>query len=125
MNVNSTHFEYEASLGGWSRARALIASEDAVKGTGDNYPPRLDVPISEDGAAYGSPATRVVQRTFRCVLGCALLLRGKVARQETCQILFGLCFVAGCRKTVPWRRKMQHPASGDQGARKSHANFAA
>jgi len=124
MNVNSTHFEYEASLAGWSRARDVIAGEDAVKAAGENCFPRLDVPIDDDYGAYVLPATCVVQRTFRCVLASALLFRGKVALQETCQILFGFCFVAGCRKTVPWRRKMKHQVSGDQGARKSRANFA-
>ena len=85
MNVNSTHFEYEASLAGWSRARAVIAGEDAVKGTADNFLPRLDAQSNDDCAAYGLPATTVVPRTFRCVLASALLFRDKVARQETCQ----------------------------------------
>ena len=31
MNVDAKHFEYEASLPGWSRARDFIAGEEAVK----------------------------------------------------------------------------------------------
>ena len=52
MNVNATHFEYEASLAGWSRARCVIAGEDAVKAAGELYLPRLDMQRDVDYAAY-------------------------------------------------------------------------
>ena len=42
MNVNSTHFEYGASLAGWQRARDVIAGEDAIKAAGTRYLPRLE-----------------------------------------------------------------------------------
>ena len=50
--MNSTHFEYEASLAGWSRARDVIAGEDAVKAAGELYLPRLDMQRDADYAAY-------------------------------------------------------------------------
>ena len=52
MNVNATHFEYEASLAGWSRARDVMAGEDAVKARGEFYLPRLDMQRDVDYAAY-------------------------------------------------------------------------
>ena len=44
MNVNSTHFEYEASLAGWSRARVMIAGERCLL--------RLDLQRAHEFAAY-------------------------------------------------------------------------
>ena len=42
MPVNSTHAEYESGAAQWSRARDVLAGEDAVKAAGERYLPRLD-----------------------------------------------------------------------------------
>ena len=44
MPVNSTHPDYDASALEWSRARDVLAGEDAVKAAGEKYLPRLDSP---------------------------------------------------------------------------------
>src|SRR4051812_31705433 len=54
--VNSTHFEYDAALPGWVRARDLFAGEDAVKAAGVKYLPRLEAQSEEDYAAYRTRA---------------------------------------------------------------------
>jgi hypothetical protein len=41
MPVNSTHCDYDASLVQWSRARDVLAGEDAVKSAGQGYLPKL------------------------------------------------------------------------------------
>jgi hypothetical protein len=50
--VNSTHTDYDASTGAWSRARDVIAGEDAVKRAGERYLPRLDSQTVDEYAAY-------------------------------------------------------------------------
>jgi hypothetical protein len=40
--VNSTHPDYDASAFDWSRARDVLAGEDAVKSAGEKYLRRLD-----------------------------------------------------------------------------------
>src|SRR5688572_18505478 len=52
MPVNSTHPDYDATLVAWSRARDVIAGEDAVKSAGVRYLPRLDSQTDEEYAAY-------------------------------------------------------------------------
>jgi len=52
MPVNSTHPDYDATLVAWSRARDVIAGEDAVKAAGVRYLPRLDSQTDEEYAAY-------------------------------------------------------------------------
>jgi hypothetical protein len=52
MPVNSTHFDYDASLVQWSRARNVLAGEDSVKAAGERYLPRLDSQSDEDYGAY-------------------------------------------------------------------------
>jgi hypothetical protein len=52
MPVNSTHFNYDASLVQWSRARDVLAGEDSVKAAGERYLPRLDSQSDEDYGAY-------------------------------------------------------------------------
>ena len=52
MAVNSAHPEYNASLPAWSRARDVLAGEDAVKAAGEKYLPRLDSQSDEEYAAY-------------------------------------------------------------------------
>jgi hypothetical protein len=57
MPVNSTHPDYDATLVAWSRARDVIAGEDAVKCAGVRYLPRLDSQSDEEYAAYKERAS--------------------------------------------------------------------
>jgi hypothetical protein len=50
--VNSTHPDYEAAAQGWSRARDVLAGEDAIKAAKEKYLPKLDSQSDEDYAAY-------------------------------------------------------------------------
>jgi hypothetical protein len=50
--VNSTHSEYDASAADWSRARDVLAGEDAIKRAGERYLPRLDSQTDEEFVAY-------------------------------------------------------------------------
>ena len=52
MPVNSTHPDYDDNLVAWSRARDVMAGEDAVKAAGVRYLPRLDSQSDEEYAAY-------------------------------------------------------------------------
>ena len=52
MNVSSTHFAYDATLEKWQRARDVISGEDAVKGAGEKYLPRLNSQTDDEYAAY-------------------------------------------------------------------------
>ncbi len=52
MPVNSTHPDYDAVATVWSRARDVLAGEDAVKAGGEKYLPRLDCQTDEELAAY-------------------------------------------------------------------------
>jgi hypothetical protein len=52
MPVNSTHADYDAALPGWSRARDLLAGEDAVKAAGTKYLPRLEAQTDDEYDAY-------------------------------------------------------------------------
>ncbi len=57
MPVNSTHPDYDANLSAWSRARDVIAGEDAVKAAAVRYLPRLDSQTDEEYAAYKERAS--------------------------------------------------------------------
>ena len=57
MPVNSTHVDYEAAALDWSRARDVLAGEDAVKAGGEKYLARLDSQTDEEFAAYGQRAS--------------------------------------------------------------------
>lgn len=57
MDVNSTHPQYDASLPAWSRARDVLAGEDAVKPAGQKYLPRLDSQSDEEYEAYKARAS--------------------------------------------------------------------
>ena len=46
MNVNLTHFDHDARLSDWSRARDVISGKDA----GDKYLPRLDAEADDTSA---------------------------------------------------------------------------
>lgn len=50
--VDSTHAEYDAFAASWSRARDVIAGEDAVKAAGVRYLPRLEGQSEDEYAAY-------------------------------------------------------------------------
>ena len=52
MAVNATHPDYDAAGLEWSRARDVLAGEDAVKAGGENYLSRLDSQTDEEFAAY-------------------------------------------------------------------------
>jgi hypothetical protein len=56
MPVDSTHPEYDASDKAWSRARVVIAGEDAVKRAGVRYLRRLEEQSDDEYAAYKSRA---------------------------------------------------------------------
>ena len=57
MPVNSTHADYDASAASWSRARDVLAGEDAVKAAGERYLPRLDSQSDEEYFAYRNRAS--------------------------------------------------------------------
>jgi hypothetical protein len=56
MAVNATHPDYDAAALDWSRARHVLAGEDAVKSVGAKYLPWLDGQPDEDYLAYQSRA---------------------------------------------------------------------
>ena len=57
MAVNSTHPDYDVNAPAWSRARDVLAGEDAVKAAGEKYLPRLDSQSEEEYAAYKARAS--------------------------------------------------------------------
>jgi hypothetical protein len=57
VDVNSTHPDYDVMAQQWSRARDVIAGEDAVKGAGEKYLPRLDSQSEEEYGAYKARAS--------------------------------------------------------------------
>ena len=52
MGANTTHAEYDRNLVAWSRARDVLAGEDAVKAAGERYLPKLDSQSAEEYGAY-------------------------------------------------------------------------
>ncbi len=56
MPVNSTHPDYDTNAPDWSRARDVLAGEDAVKAGGEKYLPRLDSQTDEEFLAYRNRA---------------------------------------------------------------------
>jgi hypothetical protein len=71
MPVNSTHADYDASLPAWLRARDVLAGEDALKGAGEKYLPRLDSQSAEEFANYVRRASffNATARTAEAYLG--------------------------------------------------------
>src|SRR5512137_65047 len=71
MPVNSTHPDYDAAATVWSRARDVLAGEDAVKAGGEKYLPRLDCQTDEEFAAYVKRASffNASARTSEAYLG--------------------------------------------------------
>ena len=57
MSAYSTNREYDASLAAWSRARDVLAGEDAVKATGTKYLPRMGSQSDEEYEAYKARAS--------------------------------------------------------------------
>jgi hypothetical protein len=55
--VNSTHADYDATASAWSRARDVLAGEDAVKAGGERYLTRLDSQTDEEYFAYRNRAS--------------------------------------------------------------------
>ena len=56
MPVNSTHPDYDVNLPAWTRARDVIAGEDAVKAGGEKYLPRLEAQPETEYAGYKARA---------------------------------------------------------------------
>lgn len=56
MPVNSTHPDYDAMLPVWTRARDVVAGEDAVKAAGEKYLPRLEATSDTEYSAYKARA---------------------------------------------------------------------
>lgn len=71
MPVNSTHPDYDAAAVEWSRARDVLAGEDAVKAGGEKYLPRLDCQTDQEFAAYVKRASyfNASARTSEAYLG--------------------------------------------------------
>src|SRR5690242_5473312 len=57
MPANSLHPDYLAMLPAWSRARDVIAGEDAVKAAGEKYLPRLEAQSDQEFADYRARAS--------------------------------------------------------------------
>src|SRR3954462_10631855 len=57
MPVNSTHSDYDATASAWSRARDVLAGEDAVKAGRERYLPRLDSQTDDEYLAYQARAS--------------------------------------------------------------------
>jgi uncharacterized protein DUF4055 len=57
MAIGGTHPDYDATAPRWSRARDVLAGEDAVKAAGERYLPRLDSQSDDEYAAYKARAS--------------------------------------------------------------------
>jgi hypothetical protein len=55
--VNTTHPEYDSRAAEWSRARDVLAGEEAVKRAGELYLPRLDSQSEDEFRAYRNRAS--------------------------------------------------------------------
>ncbi|MBP7084837.1 MAG: DUF4055 domain-containing protein [Giesbergeria sp.] len=71
MAVNATHPDYDAASVEWTRARDVLAGEDAVKGGGERYLPRLDAQTDQEFDAYVKRASyfNASARTSEAYLG--------------------------------------------------------
>jgi hypothetical protein len=71
MPVNNTHPDYDAALPAWTRARDVMAGEDAIKAAGIRYLSKLDSQTDEEYAAYKSRASffNATARTAEVYLG--------------------------------------------------------
>jgi len=57
MALGSKHADYDAAAAEWSRARDVLAGEDAVKAAGKKYLPKMDSQSDEEYAAYKARAS--------------------------------------------------------------------
>jgi hypothetical protein len=57
MSAYSTNREFDASLAAWSRARDVLAGEDALKAAGTKYLPRMDSQSDPEYEACKAPAS--------------------------------------------------------------------
>ena len=57
MGVNSAHPDYVAAAAEWSRARVVLAGEDAVKAAAEKYLPKLESQSEEEYSAYKARAS--------------------------------------------------------------------
>src|SRR5579863_3202352 len=57
MAIGGTHPDYDGTAQQWSRARDVLAGEDAVKAAGEKYLPRLDSQSDDEYAAYKARAS--------------------------------------------------------------------
>jgi hypothetical protein len=55
--VNSIHADYDATVSAWSRARDVLAGEDAVKAGREKYLPRFDSQTDDEYLAYQARAS--------------------------------------------------------------------
>src|SRR3954468_15638818 len=71
MPVNTTHPEYDAAAEAWSRARDVLAGEDAVKAAGIRYLPKLETQTEEEYASYKQRASffNATARTAEAYVG--------------------------------------------------------
>jgi hypothetical protein len=71
MPVNNTHPDYDAALPAWTRARDVMAGEDAIKAAGIRYLSKLDSQTEEEYTAYKSRASffNATARTAEVYLG--------------------------------------------------------
>jgi hypothetical protein len=71
MPVNSTHPEYDATAEAWSRARDVLAGQDAVKAAGIRYLPKLETQTEEEYASYKQRASffNATARTAEAYVG--------------------------------------------------------
>ena len=71
MPANSSHADYDARAGEWSRARDVLAGEDTVKAGAEKYLARLDSQSDEEFAAYRKRASffNATARTAEAYLG--------------------------------------------------------
>jgi hypothetical protein len=95
MTVGSKHAEYGGRLAEWSRARDVLAGEDAVKAAGEKYLPRLDSQTDEEYGAYKARASFLgaTSRTLDEYLDL-VFRRAPVLCLDGCKALQG--FVADC-----------------------------
>ena len=68
MSAYSTNREHDASRAAWSRARDVLAGEDALKAAGTKYLPRMDSQSDEEYEAYKARASFFGSHSSQLVL---------------------------------------------------------
>jgi hypothetical protein len=90
MSIGSAHSEYSARLAEWSRARDVLAGEDAIKAAAEKYLPRLDSQSDEEYGVYKARAS-FLGATSRTLEEYLDLVFRKVP----------VTYVDGCGKALP------------------------